>query len=152
MLSFYQTSLIQMKSLMKVNKKINGIKTSNFSDYFITFRSRTDGIWIPNRFGTGKQTEERLPRTSTELLRATGRESRLSLHQHQQQVRETERERGSWQIISRFRSLSQANQLLQFVADHLELPKQVFSESRWVSHFPQVVSNRNSPYPYLPTI
>ena len=30
MLSFYQTNLIQMKRLMKVNMKINGIKTSNF--------------------------------------------------------------------------------------------------------------------------
>ena len=30
LLSFYQTNLIQMKRLMKVNMKINGIKTSNF--------------------------------------------------------------------------------------------------------------------------
>merc|ERR1719150_76434 len=33
-------------------------------------------------------------------------------------------------INNRFRSLSQANSLLKFVADHLDLPEQVFSESR----------------------
>jgi len=33
-------------------------------------------------------------------------------------------------INNRFRSLSQANSLLKFVADHLDLPQQVFSESR----------------------
>jgi len=33
-------------------------------------------------------------------------------------------------INNRFRSLSQANNLLKFVADHLDLPQQVFSESR----------------------
>jgi len=90
---------------------------------------------LPDESDSDEEVDEDAGQTEYEYPTASAQENRQKKGMREPLLSYTEPEVENQgylyiNINNRFRSLSQANQLLQFVADHLELPKQVFSESR----------------------